>query len=82
MDWDTARIASRTCAVSCAGSWEFCCARCTAPKAARKRLWDASPFTPWTAAISIVAEAHQFLRAGEVITDHPLRLILDRRPFI
>jgi hypothetical protein len=45
-------------------------------------LWDASPFTPWTAAISIVAEAHQFLRAGEVITDHPLRLILDRRPFI
>ena len=35
-----------------------------------------------TAAISIAAEAQQFLGAGEVITDRPLRLVLDRRPFI
>jgi len=35
-----------------------------------------------TAAISIVAEAQQFLGAREVITDWPLKLVLDRRPFI
>ena len=35
-----------------------------------------------TAAISIAAEAQQFLGAQEVITDRPLRLVLDRRPFI
>lgn len=35
-----------------------------------------------TAAISIAAEAQQFLGAHEVITDWPLKLVLDRRPFI
>lgn len=35
-----------------------------------------------TAAISIAAEVQQFLGAQEVITECPLRLVLDRRPFI
>lgn len=35
-----------------------------------------------TAAINFAAEAQQFLGAQEVITDLPLRLVLDRRPFI
>ncbi|MBC8095801.1 MAG: hypothetical protein H7Y43_08310 [Akkermansiaceae bacterium] len=35
-----------------------------------------------TAAISTVAEAQLFLGVNEVITERPLRLILDRRPFI
>lgn len=35
-----------------------------------------------TAAISIAAEAQNFLGAAEVITERPLRLVLDRRPFI
>ena len=35
-----------------------------------------------TAAISIAAEAQQFLGSGEIITDWPLKLVLDRRPFI
>ena len=35
-----------------------------------------------TAAISIAAEAQQFLGSREVITEWPLKLVLDRRPFI
>jgi hypothetical protein len=35
-----------------------------------------------TAAINMAAEAQQFLGAQEVVTDRPLRLVLDRRPFI
>ena len=35
-----------------------------------------------TAAVSIAAEAQMFLGAGEVITERPLKLVLDRRPFI
>jgi hypothetical protein len=35
-----------------------------------------------TAAISIAAEAQNFLGIKEVITDWPLKLVLDRRPFI
>jgi hypothetical protein len=35
-----------------------------------------------TAAINIAAEAQQFLGAKEVITEWPLKLVLDRRPFI
>jgi hypothetical protein len=35
-----------------------------------------------TAALSIAAEAQKFLGAREVVTDQPLRLVLDRRPFI
>lgn len=35
-----------------------------------------------TCAISIAAELQQFLGAQEVVTEKPLRLVLDRRPFI
>lgn len=35
-----------------------------------------------TAAISIVAEVQNFLGADQVITEWPVRLVLDRRPFI
>lgn len=35
-----------------------------------------------TAAISLAAEAQKFLGAREVVTERPLRLVLDRRPFI
>src|SRR5665213_635747 len=35
-----------------------------------------------TAAVSIAAEAQQFLGSEEIITDWPLKLVLDRRPFI
>jgi len=35
-----------------------------------------------TAALSIAAEAQQFLGAREVLTEQPLKLVLDRRPFI
>ncbi len=35
-----------------------------------------------TCAISIAAEAQQFLGAEVVVTERPLRLVLDRRPFI
>lgn len=35
-----------------------------------------------TAAISIAAEVQQFLDSDVVITDWPLKLVLDRRPFI
>ena len=34
------------------------------------------------AAISILAEAQRFLGAEEILTERPLRLVLDRRPFI
>jgi hypothetical protein len=35
-----------------------------------------------TVACAIGAEAQSFLGAGEVVTDWPLKLVLDRRPFI
>lgn len=35
-----------------------------------------------TAAISIVAEVQNFLGADQVVTEWPVRLVLDRRPFI
>jgi hypothetical protein len=35
-----------------------------------------------TAVVSLLAEAQQFLGAHEVVSDWPLRLVLDRRPFI
>ena len=39
--------------------------------------------THWlTAAVSVLAEAQRFLGADEVRTDRPLRLVLDRRPFV
>jgi hypothetical protein len=40
------------------------------------------PVHSLTAAISLAAEAQQFLGAHEVVTEKPLRLVLDRRPFI
>lgn len=35
-----------------------------------------------TATVSLLAEAQDLLGAGEIRTDHPLRLVLDRRPFV
>lgn len=35
-----------------------------------------------TAALSILAEGQRFLGAEEVVSDRPLRLVLDRRPFV
>jgi hypothetical protein len=35
-----------------------------------------------TAALSIAAEAQQFLGSREIVTEKPLKLVLDRRPFI
>lgn len=40
------------------------------------------PVHSLTAAISIAAEAQIFLGHREIVTDQPLRLVLDRRPFI
>jgi hypothetical protein len=34
------------------------------------------------AAVSFLAEAQIFLGSDQVITERPLRLVLDRRPFI
>ncbi len=51
--------------------------------AARAKIFPASGGVhSLTAAISVAAEAQQFLGAQEIVTDWPLRLILDRRPFI
>ena len=49
----------------------------------RRKVFDAdSGVHSLTAAISVVAEAQHFLGAGTVRTDWPLKLVLDRRPFI
>jgi hypothetical protein len=40
------------------------------------------PVHSLTAAVSAAAEAQIFLGHREVLTDRPLRLVLDRRPFI
>ena len=51
--------------------------------AGRKKTFTGQlPVHSLTAAISIAAEAQQFLGANEVITERPLKLVLDRRPFI
>jgi hypothetical protein len=52
------------------------------PAGRRTALSPKLPVHSVTAAISIAAEAQKFLGAQEVITDRPLRLVLDRRPFI
>jgi hypothetical protein len=52
------------------------------PAGRRTALSPKLPVHSVTAAISIAAEAQKFLGAQEVVTDRPLRLVLDRRPFI
>jgi hypothetical protein len=49
----------------------------------RKNSFSARvPVHSATCAVSIAAEVQQFLGADKVITEWPLRLVLDRRPFI
>jgi len=52
------------------------------PEGRKKTFAPAESVHSLTAAISIAAEAQQFLGVHEVITDWPLKLVLDRRPFI
>ena len=52
------------------------------PESRRKIFAEKMGAHSLTAAISIAAEAQQFLGAREVVTDEPLKLVLDRRPFI
>lgn len=52
------------------------------PDGRKKALAGNLPVHSLTAAISLAAEAQQFLGAHEVVTERPLRLVLDRRPFI
>ena len=52
------------------------------PESRRKIFSEKMGAHSLTAAISIAAEAQQFLGAREVITEEPLKLVLDRRPFI
>lgn len=53
-----------------------------APDRRGKALTGKLPVHSLTAAISIAAEAQHFLGAHEVVTERPLKLVLDRRPFI
>lgn len=52
------------------------------PEGRKKMFAKGQAVHSLTAAISIAAEAQQFLGAREVITNWPLKLVLDRRPFI
>ena len=52
------------------------------PEGRKTALAPRIPVHSVTALVSIAAEAQKFLGAREVITEHPLKLILDRRPFI
>lgn len=52
------------------------------PMGCKKTFFDSAGVHLLTAATAIAAEAQQFLGAAEVITDWPLKLVLDRRPFI
>lgn len=52
------------------------------PEGRAKTFVGKLPVHSLTAAISAAAEAQIFLGQREVITERPLRLILDRRPFI
>ena len=51
-------------------------------KGRRKTISGKMAVHTLTAALSIAAEAQQFLGSHEVITEKPLKLVLDRRPFI
>jgi hypothetical protein len=48
----------------------------------KKTFSDSAGVHTLTSAISIAAEAQQFLGSQEIVTEWPLRLVLDRRPFI
>jgi hypothetical protein len=52
------------------------------PEGRKKTVSENAGVHSLTAAINIAAEAQQFFGAQEVITDWPLKLVLDRRPFI
>jgi hypothetical protein len=52
------------------------------PEGRKTALAANLPVHSVTAAINIAAEVQRFLGAQEVITEQPLRLVLDRRPFI
>lgn len=52
------------------------------PEGRKKAFAKGQAVHSLTAATAIAAEAQQFLGAQEVITDWPLKLVLDRRPFI
>ena len=52
------------------------------PEGRKKAFAKGQAVHSLTAATAIAAEAQQFLGAHEVITDWPLKLVLDRRPFI
>lgn len=52
------------------------------PDGRRETFAGKMPVHSLTAALSILAEAQHFLGAQEVITERPLKLILNRRPFI
>lgn len=52
------------------------------PEGRQKVFYGNSGVHSLTAAVNIAAEAQQFLGAQEIVTDWPLKLVLDRRPFI
>jgi hypothetical protein len=52
------------------------------PEGRKKSLSPTLPMHSVTCAVSIVAEAQQFLGPDQVITEWPLHLVLDRRPLI
>jgi hypothetical protein len=52
------------------------------PEGRKKTFSENAGVHSLTAAINIAAEAQQFFGAQEIITDWPLKLVLDRRPFI
>lgn len=52
------------------------------PDARQAALAGKLPVHSLTAALSIAAEAQRFLGSREITTERPLKLVLDRRPFI
>ena len=52
------------------------------PEGRKKSFVGKTPVHSVTCAINMAAEAQNFLGSDEVITDWPLHLVLDRRPFI
>jgi hypothetical protein len=52
------------------------------PDGRKKSFVGKTPVHSVTCAINMAAEAQNFLGADEVITDWPLHIVLDRRPFI
>ena len=59
-----------------------CCERVNDSAARQKYFGRYMGVHTFTAAVSILAEAQEFLGSQEVITNEPLRLVLDKRPFI